>query len=65
MKLPLFEQTLKEFVGSKSNWVGGVIIVASTVMALRNEITIEQWMWAIGNGSAILGIKDAIVKVKK
>jgi hypothetical protein len=65
MDIPLFSQDLKSFVTSKSNWIGGLIIIGSTVAFAKGSISMNEWLLAVSNGSAILGIKDAIVKIGK
>lgn len=65
MDIPLFSQDLKSFSTSKSNWVGGLMIVGATIAFAKGTIGINEWLLAVGNGAAILGIKDAIVKIGK
>lgn len=65
MDIPLFSQDLKAFVSSKSNWIGALVVVGSTVAFAKGSIGINEWLLAVSNGAAILGIKDAIVKIGK
>lgn len=62
MKLPLFDQTIMQFMGSKSNWSGVAAIALGAWMLNNGEM--ETSMMMITYGMGILGLKDAISKKK-
>ncbi len=63
MKLPMFDQTIFQFLGSKSNWSGMAAIALGAWMLDKGELNMSMMMITYGMG--ILGLKDAMVKKDK
>lgn len=62
MNMPLFKQTLQEFISSKTNWVGMLMVIGGSYVYFTGSISFEQWMLVTANGAGFMGLKDAVSK---
>ena len=62
MKLPLFKQTVREFFGSKSNWIGMSAIVGGAVGWYTGTVPPTVAAVGIMGGLQAICAKDAIAK---
>jgi len=56
----MFEQNLKQFISSKTNWAATIGIAAAVYAFINNHITYGEFMQAVTTSSIAFGIRDAI-----
>lgn len=62
MKIPFFEQDLKKFLSSKTNYISMASILFGGWGTFTGKIPFNSAMYYIEGGLLGLGLKDAIVK---
>lgn len=58
----MFNQSLKEFFRSKTNWTAITMVVSAVVGYLAKEYTIAGALTQVLTGAGMLFIRDAITK---
>jgi len=62
MTLPMFKQTVSEFLSSKTNYAGMTAVVLAVVGYYSGTITMVVMVAGVLNGLGLMFIKDAVAK---
>lgn len=61
MKIPFFEQDLKEFLSHKTNWTGMTLVLIG-IVGIFNGMDSALVVSSIMGGLSLLFVRDAIAK---